>query len=91
MKVFLSDSTKDAAFITNLATVPEANGFTPWLCEVGIDKAENFIAKINDGLAQADIALLVWSYDAAKSAWTKERMDSQQPGVYLLSLAKQSI
>jgi TIR domain len=91
MKVFLSHSTKNAAFITNLATTPEPNGFTPWLSEVDIDKAENFVAKINDGLAQADIALLVWSYDATKSAWTKERMDSRQAGVYLLSLAKQSI
>lgn len=72
MKVFLSHSTKDAAFVTNLATALEANGFTPWLCDVDIDKAENFVARINDGLAQSDIALLVWSPDAAKSAWTME-------------------
>ena len=64
MKVFLSHSAKDAAFVTNLAAALEANGFTPWLCDVAIDKAENFVARINDGLAQSDIALLVWSPDS---------------------------
>ena len=72
MNVFLSHSTKDADFVQRLATTLEANGFTPWLCEVDIEKGANFVAKINEGLAQSDLALLVWSPDAAKSAWTEQ-------------------
>jgi tetratricopeptide (TPR) repeat protein len=72
MKVFLSHSTKDKDFVTRLATAMEASAFTPWLCEIDIDKGENFVARINDGLEQSDIALLIWSPDAANSAWTKE-------------------
>ncbi len=72
LKVFLSHSTQDRDFVERLAIALEENGFTPWRCEVDIDKGENFVAHINDGLAQSQIALLVWSPDAARSAWTKE-------------------
>jgi len=50
--------------------------FAPWLCEVDIDRGENFVAKINEGLAQSDLALLVWSPDAAKSSWTEQEWTS---------------
>src|SRR5208337_2086568 len=72
MRIFLSHSTKDADFVEKLALALGDAGFTPWLCEVDIDKGENFVAKINDGLAQSDLALLIWSPDAAKSAWTEQ-------------------
>ncbi len=72
MQVFLSHSTKDADFVERLALALGDNGFTPWRCEVDIDKGENFVARINDGLAESQIALLVWSPDAARSGWTKE-------------------
>ena len=72
MNVFLSHSTKDGDFVQRLATALEANGFTPWLCEVDIEKGANFVAKINEGLAQSDLALLLWSQHAANSAWTLE-------------------
>jgi tetratricopeptide (TPR) repeat protein len=72
MRVFLSHSTKDADFVEKLAIALGDAGFTPWRCEVDIDKGENFVAKINEGLAQSDLALLVWSPDAAKSAWTEQ-------------------
>jgi tetratricopeptide (TPR) repeat protein len=72
MKVFLSHSTKDADFVQRLVTALKANAFTPWLCEVDIEKGTNFVAKINDGLAQSDLALLVWSQHAANSAWILE-------------------
>jgi TIR domain-containing protein len=66
MKVFLSHSTKDKEFVQRLALVLEGAGFEPWQCEVGIEKNENFVAKIDQGLAEYDVALLVWSPDAAK-------------------------
>src|SRR5271157_2907606 len=72
MIIFLSHSTKDGDFVQKLATALEANGFTPWLCEVDIEKGANFVSKINEGLAQSDLALLIWSQYAANSAWTLE-------------------
>jgi len=72
MTVFLSHSTKDADFVEKLAFALEASGFTPWRCEVDIEKGANFVSRINEGLAQSQMALLVWSQHAANSAWTLE-------------------
>jgi TIR domain/NB-ARC domain len=72
MKVFLSHSTKDDAFVEKLSLALEANGFTPWRCESDVGKGDNFVAKINEGLSHSDLALLLWSSHAASSAWTTE-------------------
>jgi TIR domain len=76
MKVFLSHSTKDKEFVRRLADALTGAHFTPWLCEVDIEKNENFVAKIEQGLAECDVALVVWLPDAAKSDWTKEEWTS---------------
>ena len=71
MKVFLSHSTKDAAFVEQLAAALQAEGFTPWRCEVDIIPGNNFVAEIEEGLRDSDLGLLVFSPEAAKSAWTR--------------------
>jgi len=76
MKVFLSHSTKDNEFVQRLADALIGADITPWMCEVDIEKNENFVAEIEAGLAQCNIALVVWSPDAAKSDWTKEEWTS---------------
>ena len=78
MRVFLSHSTRDAEFVHRLADGLTGAGFTPWLCEVDIGIGENFVRRIKDGLAQCDVALLVWSPDAANSAWVEEEWVSQK-------------
>jgi hypothetical protein len=77
MKVFVSHSTKDKEFVQRLAAALEEADFEPWLCEVDIDRGENFVARINEGLGESDLALLVWSPDAGKSAWTEQEWNSQ--------------
>src|SRR5271157_2990439 len=72
MIIFLSHSTKDGDFVQKLAIALETADFTPWLCEVDIETGANFVSKINEGLAQSDLALLIWSQHAANSAWTLE-------------------
>jgi hypothetical protein len=72
MKIFLSHSTKDKGFVEKLAAAITASGFEPWLCEVDIEKNENFVAEINEGLTQSDLALLMWSPDAANSRWWRK-------------------
>ncbi len=76
LRVFLSHSTRDAAFVQRLADGLTGAGFTPWLCEVDIETGANFVSRINDGLAQSDVALLVWSPDAARSSWTEQEWTS---------------
>jgi hypothetical protein len=73
MKVFLSHSTKDKQFVEQLAAAIIGAGFEdPWLCEVDVEKNDNFVAEIEKGLTACDVALVIWSPDAAKSNWTTE-------------------
>lgn len=67
MKVFLSHSTKDKQFVQTLADELKAENIEPWLCEVDVEFGENFVAKIEEGLRDADLAVLFWSPDAAVS------------------------
>jgi TIR domain len=76
MKVFLSHSTKDKGFVQRLADALAGADFTPWLCEMDIEKNENLVSEIEKGLTECDVALVVWSPDAAKSEWTKEEWTS---------------
>src|SRR6202162_2227165 len=71
MKVFLSHSTKDKQFVQTLAAELEAEKIKPWLCEVDIELGENFVAEIEEGLRDADLTVLFWSPEAARSDWTR--------------------
>jgi tetratricopeptide (TPR) repeat protein len=70
MKVFLSHSTKDKAFVQTLAQQMQSVCIEPWLCEVDVLVGDDFVEQIERGLREADVTLLVWSPDAANSAWT---------------------
>jgi tetratricopeptide (TPR) repeat protein len=72
VKAFLSHSSKDREFVERLAAGLKAASIEPWLFEVDIPRNENFVARIEEGLTQCDVSLLVWSPDAAASAWTTE-------------------
>ena len=71
MKVFLSHSTKDKQFVHVIAAELQAEKIEPWLCEVDIELGGNFVAKIEEGLREADLAVLFWSPEAARSDWTR--------------------
>lgn len=70
MKVFLSHSTKDKDFVEKLAGDIHAANIEPWLCEVDVLYGDDFVTKIEKGLKEADVTVLIWSPDAAISAWT---------------------
>jgi hypothetical protein len=76
MKVFLSHSTKDKQFVQALAAELETEKIEPWLCEVDIEFGENFVAKIEEGLRDADLTVLFWSPEAARSDWTRREWTS---------------
>jgi hypothetical protein len=71
MKVFLSHSTKDKQFVQALAAELEAENIQSWICEVDVEFGGNFVAKIEEGLRDADLAVLFWSPEAARSDWTQ--------------------
>jgi hypothetical protein len=57
MKVFLSPSTKDKQFVQSLADELKHEQIEPWLCEVDIEYGDNFVAKIEEGLREADLTV----------------------------------
>src|SRR5271165_1044608 len=71
MKVFLSHSTKDKQFVQTFADALKAEDIEPWICEIDIELGDNFVAKIEEGLRDADLAVLFWSPEAARSDWTQ--------------------
>ena len=71
MKVFLSHSTLDRAFAERLADAMRTEKIDPWLCEISIAPATNWVSGIEKGLSDADIVLLLWSPNAATSAGTE--------------------
>src|ERR1700693_2815369 len=71
MKVFLSHSTKDKQFVQTLAAELEGEKIKPWLCEIDIEFGDNFVAEIEEGLRDADLTVLFWSPEAARSDWTQ--------------------
>jgi tetratricopeptide (TPR) repeat protein len=71
MKVFLSHSTKDQQFVQTFAAELKAEKIEPWICEVDVEFGGNFVAKIEEGLRDADLTILFWSPEAARSDWTR--------------------
>jgi len=71
MKVFLSHSTKDKQFVQTFADALKAEDIEPWICEIDVEFGGNFVAKIEEGLRDADLAVLFWSPEAARSDWTQ--------------------
>jgi TIR domain len=71
MKVFLSHSTKDHQFVQTFAADLKAEKIEPWICEVDVEFGGNFVSEINEGLRDADLTVLFWSPEAARSDWTR--------------------
>src|SRR5271166_1867473 len=71
MKVFLSHSTKDKQFVQAFAAELKAEKIEPWLCEVDVEFGGNFVGQIEEGLRDADLTVLFWSPEAARSDWTR--------------------
>jgi tetratricopeptide (TPR) repeat protein len=71
MKVLLSHSTEDKQFVQALAAELKTENVESWLCEVDVECGDNFVTKFEDGLREADLTLLFWSPEAARSDWTQ--------------------
>lgn len=70
---FLSHSSKDKAFIRQLASDLDRNGITVWLDEKEIRVGDSIVEKVGQGLADSDYFLIALSEHSVSSPWvTKE-------------------
>jgi hypothetical protein len=71
MRVFVSHSSQDKPAVEALAEALRARGIEPWLDKWEIGLSGDFIAKINEGLDEADAGIIVFSEASADSPWVK--------------------
>jgi hypothetical protein len=57
--------------VQSLANELKREQIEPWLCEIDIEFGDNFVAEIEKGLRDADLTVLFWSPEAARSDWTQ--------------------
>jgi len=71
VRVFISHSSKDKPAVLALAAALQSRGFEPWVDKWEIAPGDDIVAKINQGLAEADAGLIVFSASATDSRWVQ--------------------
>lgn len=77
IKVFLSHSSFDKAFVLSLAVDLKSYGFDVWLDEWEILAGESIPSKINDGLKECDYLMLILSPNAVLSKWVEKEWQAK--------------
>ena len=72
---FLSHSSKDKAFIRQLAADLTKNNVTVWLDEQMIKVGDSIADKISQGLAESDYFLVALSDNSVQSEWVKKELN----------------
>jgi len=75
-RVFLSHSSQDVKESGKIAVMLVAAGIGVWFDDWEIAPGDSIIKRMNAGLANADIALLLWSSNAADSPWVKAEIET---------------
>lgn len=78
LNVFISYSTADLRFASDLAIDLEARGAEVFLAPAAINSGESFIEKINEALSECTAAILLWSASASKSRWVHTEANALQ-------------
>lgn len=73
-KVFFSYSTKNQEIANKLVEALVAVGLIIWQDWHNIEAADNWLEKIEQGLAQSSAFILLWSANAAASPWVKDEI-----------------
>jgi len=87
MRVFLSHSCRDKPAVESLARFLRQRGIDAWFDQWEISPGDDIIARMNEGLEQADAGLIVFSAQSLQSPWvnaevsslTYERIKNGQP------------
>ena len=73
-EVFLSHSSVDRAFVTQLAKVMRGHGIPVWYSETNIRGAQQWHDEIGAALRRCDWLILVLSPNAVASKWVKREL-----------------
>ena len=76
MKVFLSHSSSDKPAEEALARHLRQEGIDTWLDKWDIAPGDDIIAKMNEGLGQADAGVIVFAAQSLHSPWVKAEVSS---------------
>lgn len=71
---FISHNKKQKPLARLLATALAANGQSVWYDEWNLKPGDSLIGGIENGLAEARVFVIFWSYDAAASNWVGTEM-----------------
>ena len=74
MHVFVSHSSQDKPAVRVLATGLLQRGIDAWLDEWEIGPGDDIVAKINQGLEQADAGIIVFSEHSRASRWVESEV-----------------
>jgi len=76
MRVFLSHSSCDKPAVEALARHLRAQGIDAWFDQWEITPGDDIIARMNEGLEQADAGLIVFSAQSLQSPWVNAEVSS---------------
>src|SRR5688500_13908336 len=76
MSVFISYSTKDSDFVTQLSTELVKNRIHVWLDKWEMQPGDSLIDKIQSGLTESSFLLVVLSKNSVDSEWCKKEINS---------------
>jgi hypothetical protein len=75
-KAFISHATGDAVFVEKLATDLRSSGVDAWYSEWEIRPGDSIRAKIDDGLSQCEIFVIILSKASIKRPWVQTELDA---------------
>lgn len=76
MSVFISYSTKDSAFVNQLSAELVKNRIQVWLDKWEMQPGDSLIDKIQTGLSESSLLLVVLSKNSVESEWCKKELNS---------------
>src|SRR5438477_11568809 len=71
LKIFISHSHKDQEAVDKIVTRLELDGHDVWMDRLQLKPGDNFQRKIQEGLNEADVLLVVLSENSFKSPWVQ--------------------
>ena len=89
--IFISYSRKDIDMVTVLARTLEELGYSVWWDVSGLHGGQSFASVIQEKLAEAKCAIVVWSPDSVKSSWVhSEASFADKRGILLTTVYREA-
>lgn len=72
MEIFISYSHKDKNRVKDIINALVTSGHKVWYDTLNIQPGDNFITKINEGIMNADVLLIILSNNSVNSGWVRK-------------------